>query len=47
VSKDREGLAQALDDGDITLALTPAQLILLVLGVWLLVRILRNLRRGH
>ena len=31
---DRESLAQALDDHDITLALSPAQLILLVVGVW-------------
>ena len=39
-----ESLQEALDDHDITLALTPAQLILLVIGVWLLVRILRTLR---
>ena len=40
-----EPLAEAIDDHDITLALTPAQLILLVIGVWLLVKLLRR-RRG-
>jgi hypothetical protein len=40
----RESLTRALEDRDITLALTPAQLILLVLGIWLLLRILRGLR---
>lgn len=39
-----ESLHEALDDRDITLALTPGQLILLVVGVWLLVRFLRALR---
>ena len=38
MTKDRESFAQALDDRDVTLALTPAQLILLVLGIWLLLR---------
>jgi hypothetical protein len=45
VSADREPLAQALEERDITLALTPAQLILLVLGLWLLIRIIRGMRR--
>ena len=45
MTKDRESFAQALDDRDVTLALTPAQLILLVLGIWLLLRIVRDLRR--
>ena len=40
-----EPLAEALDEHDITLALTPAQLIVLVVGVWLLVKLLRR-RRG-
>jgi hypothetical protein len=40
-----EPLAEAIDDHDITLALTPAQLILVVVGVWLLVKLLRS-RRG-
>jgi uncharacterized membrane protein len=40
-----ESLAEAIEDRDITLALTPGQLILLVVGVWLLVRLLRGLRR--
>jgi hypothetical protein len=42
---DRESLAEALEDRDVTLALTPAQLILVVLGLWLLLRIVRSLRR--
>jgi ABC-type uncharacterized transport system fused permease/ATPase subunit len=45
MSEDRESLAKALEDRDVTLALTPAQLILLVLGIWLLLRVLRGLRR--
>jgi hypothetical protein len=45
MTQERESLARALEDRDITLALTPAQLILLVLGIWLLLRILRGLRR--
>ncbi|HSK93310.1 MAG TPA: hypothetical protein VLA76_04550 [Candidatus Angelobacter sp.] len=40
-----ESLDEAIEDHDITLALTPAQLLLLVAGVWLLVRFLRGLRR--
>ena len=39
-----ESLHEALEDHDVTLALTPGQLILLVLGVWLVVKILRSLR---
>lgn len=45
MSTERESLGQALDDHDITLALTPAQIILLALGVWLLARFIRGLRR--
>jgi hypothetical protein len=39
-----EPLDQALADHDITLALTPAQLVLAVVGIWLLLRFLRGLR---
>ena len=39
-----ESLAEAVDDRDITLALTPGQLILLVIGVWVLLRFIRGLR---
>jgi hypothetical protein len=39
-----ESLAEAVDDRDITLALTPGQLILLVIGVWALLRFIRGLR---
>lgn len=41
-----ESFSQALDDHDITLALTVGQLILVVIGLYLLLRILRGLRRG-
>jgi hypothetical protein len=40
-----ESLAEAVEDRDITLALTPGQLILLVVGVWLIVRLIRSRRR--
>ena len=39
-----ESLAEAVEDHDITLALTPAQLLLLVIGVFVLVRVIRSLR---
>jgi hypothetical protein len=39
-----ESLSQAIDDHDVTLALTPAQLLLAVIGIWLLLRIIRGLR---
>jgi hypothetical protein len=40
-----ESLGEALEDHDVTLALTPAQLLLLLIGLWLLLRIIRGLRR--
>ena len=39
-----ESLEQAIEDHDITLALTPGQLLLLAIGLWLLLRFLRGLR---
>ena len=45
MSTQRESFRQAVDDYDVTLALTPAQLVLLVLGVYLLLRFIRGLRR--
>jgi hypothetical protein len=42
---ERETFAQALEERDITLAFTPAQLILIVLGLWLLIRVIRAMRR--
>ena len=39
-----ETINQALDDHDITLAMTPAQVLLLVIGVYLLLRFIRGLR---
>jgi len=39
-----ETLDEAIEDHDITLALTPAQLLLLVIGVYVLIRLIRGLR---
>lgn len=39
-----ESLAEAVEDHDITLALTPAQLVLAIIGIWLLLRLIRTLR---
>jgi hypothetical protein len=44
VTEHPESLTEAIDDRDITLALTPAQLILAAIGIWLLVRFIRTLR---
>ena len=40
-----ESLADAVEDRDITLALTPGQLILAIIGIWLLLRFIRGLRQ--
>ena len=45
MSEQPESLEQAMEDRDVTLALTPAQLLLLAIGIWLLLRIVRGLRR--
>jgi len=39
-----ESLAEAIEDRDITLALTPGQLALAVIAIWLLLRVIRALR---
>ena len=39
-----ETLEQAIEDHDVTLALTPGQLALLVIGLYLVLRFLRGLR---
>jgi hypothetical protein len=39
-----ESIHEALDDYDVTLAMTPGQLVLVVLGIYLLIRFLRGLR---
>ena len=39
-----ESIQEALDDHDVTLALTPGQLILVVVGIYLVIRFLRGLR---
>jgi hypothetical protein len=39
-----ESIREALDDHDITLALTPGQLLLVVVGIWALLRFIRALR---
>jgi hypothetical protein len=41
----RPTLAEAAEQRDITLALTPTQLLLVAIGAYLLLRILRSLRR--
>ena len=40
-----ESLAEAVQDRDITLALTPGQLIVAIIGIWLLLRFIRGLRQ--
>lgn len=39
-----EPLDDAVEDHDVTLALTPGQLLLAAIGIWLLLRFLRGLR---
>ena len=39
-----ETLDEAIEDHDVTLALTPGQLVLLLVGLYLLLRFLRGLR---
>ena len=39
-----ETLEQAVEDRDVTLALTPGQLVLLLVGLYLVLRFLRGLR---
>ena len=40
----RDAWSEALDDHDITLALTPGQLMLALIGLFVLLRIIRGLR---
>lgn len=40
-----ESFDETLADNDVTLALTPGQLLLVVIGVYLLLRMIRGLRR--
>lgn len=40
-----EPITDAIEDHDITLALTPGQLLLAIVGIWLLLRFIRG-RRG-
>lgn len=39
-----ESLNEALEDHDVTLAITPGQLVLLVIGVFVVLRIIKGLR---
>ena len=39
-----ESIEQAVEDRDLTLALTPGQVLVLVIGVYLLLRFIRGLR---
>ena len=43
-SRPTESVDDALADHDVTLALTPGQLLLAVIGVYLLLRVIRGLR---
>jgi hypothetical protein len=44
VTGPRRSVTEAVDEHDVTRALTPGQLLLLVLGVFLLLRAIRRLR---
>ena len=44
MTDETETLDEAIDDHDVTLALTPGQLLLLMIGVYLLLRFIRGLR---
>ena len=44
MTEQTESLPQAIEDHDITLALTTAQVLLALVGVWVLLRIIRGLR---
>jgi hypothetical protein len=44
VSNQPESLEEAVEDYDVTLAMTPGQVLLLLVGLYLLVRFLRGLR---
>ncbi|MGH2446507.1 MAG: hypothetical protein ACRDGD_10805 [Candidatus Limnocylindria bacterium] len=39
-----ENLEKAVEDHDVTLALTPGQLLLLVIGLFVLARVIKRLR---
>ena len=40
-----ETLEEAIEDRDVTLALTPGQLLLLIVGLFILLRVIRGRRR--
>ena len=44
MTDETETLEQAIDDHDVTLALTPTQLLVVVIGLYLLIRFIRGLR---
>ncbi len=44
MTEQTETLDEAIEDHDITLALTPVRLLLLVVGVYVLIRFIRGLR---
>jgi hypothetical protein len=46
ILSDREPLSKAIDDYDVTLAMTPGQLVLVAIGLFVIVRFIRGLRRG-
>jgi len=44
MTDETETLDEAIEDHDITLALTPGKLLLLVIGVYVIIRFIRGLR---
>ena len=44
MTEQTETLDEAIEDHDVTLALTPGQLVLLLIGLYLVLRFLRGLR---
>ena len=44
MTQQTESLSEAIADRDITLALSPGQLLMAVVALWLLMRFLRSLR---
>jgi hypothetical protein len=44
MTRGRPSLGEAIEDHDVTLALTPGQLLMAVIGVYILLRFLRGLR---
>jgi hypothetical protein len=46
VTDQPESLADAIDERDVTLAVTPGQLLLIIIGIFIVIRVIRGLRRS-